>query len=66
MMKRAIKNLRQMPTCSVYRRADGTMWAKMNERFHVPAQIDTRRGVVVGNGTCVEFDPEEIVTVVQL
>lgn len=60
-MLQRIEKLGQMPNPSFYRRADGTTWTKLNERFHVLAKIED--GHIVGAGSAEEFDPREIVEV---
>ncbi len=47
------------PQKDVYRRADGQLYIKLNERFHVKTKLSKDRRTWLGDGTAEEFDPEE-------
>ena len=48
----------------LYRRADGTTWLKLNEKFHITAYIETDGFVV--NGITEGFNPKEKVVLLDL
>ena len=43
----------------VYRRTDGRLYIKLNERFHVKTKRSENGQSWLGDGVAEEFDPEE-------
>lgn len=65
-MKAPIADLPIMPDCALYRRGDGTVWAKLNHAFHCPATYNAETETIQGAGMCQRLDPTEIVDVIDI
>jgi hypothetical protein len=50
---------------AVYRRPNGQLYIKLNERFHIKTKLSEDGKSWLGDGTVEELDPNEKVEVVQ-
>lgn len=58
-----ISELPAMPTPAVYKRANGDLYLKLNEKWQVKAKLDD--GKWKGDGVTEQIDPDEVVQVIQ-
>lgn len=58
-----IGELHAMPKANVYRRTNGDLYLKLNEKFHVKTRLDKSRWL--GAGSSEELDPNEEVMIIQ-
>ena len=58
-----ISALSPMPNMTVYRRANGDLYGKLNNEYHVKVRVDEEG--VFGEGTAETLDPGELVTPLQ-
>ena len=60
-----IGELSAMPKSNVYRRANGDLYLKLNEQFHVKTKLGDDGKRWLGDGSAEQLDPSEQVEVVQ-
>jgi len=62
---KAIGELSIMPKPNVYRLANGDLYLKLNEQFHVKTKLSKDQKSWLGDGATEKLDPNEKVTVIQ-
>ncbi len=60
-----ISTLPSMPKPAVYRRANGGVYLKLNEGWHVKVKLSENKSSWLGDGTTEKIDPNEEVEIIQ-